>query len=282
VADLDDRHGRVCSFDLDRLPVGSRIVHESGFHGMVRFLAVGRFVCFERFFVHRFPNVPQRHPSYDASGNLETGRCGSLQGLADVLLRTAPSPKAVSALCRPFHGFPAGRAGHALPSAGPSSLHDRRLRSDQAEAVPPREQQETHGKGEEYTSVEVHTLKHIADNPGITVTELARHNGKTKGAISQILKKIEKKGLVCREASNGDNKLPLFLTEKGKELDLAHRNYDMVHAGESMNEVRRLYTPEEMNTAFQVLETWLEVRRQVEEERKKNKIKQNYPVNRKD
>ena len=140
MADLDDRHGRVCSFDLDRLPVGSRIVHESGFHGMVRFLAVGRFVCFERFFVHRFPNVPQRHPSYDASGNLETGRCGSLQGLADVLLRTAPSPKAVSALCRPFHGFPAGRAGHALPSAGPSSLHDRRLRSDQAEAVPPREQ----------------------------------------------------------------------------------------------------------------------------------------------
>ena len=140
MADLDDRHGRVCSFDLDRLPVGSRIVHESGFHGMVRFLAVGRFVCLERFFVHRFPNVPQRHPSYDASGNLETGRCGSLQGLADVLLRTVPSPKTVSALCRPFHGFPAGRAGHALPSAGPSSLHDRRLRSDQAEAVPPREQ----------------------------------------------------------------------------------------------------------------------------------------------
>lgn len=93
MADLDDRHGRVCSFDLDRLPVGSRIVHESGFHGMVRFLAVGQFVCFERFFVHRFPNVPQRHPSYDASGNLETGRCGSLQGLADVLLRASPSPK---------------------------------------------------------------------------------------------------------------------------------------------------------------------------------------------
>ena len=102
MADLDDRHGRVCSFDLDRLPVGSRIVHESGFHGMVRFLAVGRFVCFERFFVHRFPNVPQRHPSYYASGNLETGRCGSLQGLADVLLRASPSPKTVSAFLLTF------------------------------------------------------------------------------------------------------------------------------------------------------------------------------------
>ena len=58
-----------------------------------------------------------------------------------------------------------------------------------------------YGTGEEYTSVEVHTLKHIADNPGITVTELARHNGKTKGAISQILKKIEDKGLICRGES---------------------------------------------------------------------------------
>ena len=31
-----------------------------------------------------------------------------------------------------------------------------------------------YGTGEEYTSVEVHTLKHIADNPGITVTELTK------------------------------------------------------------------------------------------------------------
>ena len=51
-----------------------------------------------------------------------------------------------------------------------------------------------YGTGEEYTSVEVHTLKHIADNPGITVTELARHNGKTKGAISQILKRLRIRG----------------------------------------------------------------------------------------
>ena len=45
-------------------------------------------------------------------------------------------------------------------------------------------------------------IESIVLTEGITVTELARHNGKTKGAISQILKKIEKKGLVCREASN--------------------------------------------------------------------------------
>ena len=46
-----------------------------------------------------------------------------------------------------------------------------------------------YGTGEVYTSVEVHTLKHIADHHGITVTELARDYGKTKGAVSQILKR---------------------------------------------------------------------------------------------
>ena len=48
MADLDDRHGRVCSFDLDRLPVGSRIVNATGINGMLRFLADGRYECLER------------------------------------------------------------------------------------------------------------------------------------------------------------------------------------------------------------------------------------------
>lgn len=124
-----------------------------------------------------------------------------------------------------------------------------------------------YGTGEEYTSVEVHTLKHIADNPGITVTELARYNGKTKGAISQILKKIEDKGLICRGESKGENKCPLFLTEKGKSLDQAHRQFDEEHSGESINQVRKFYSDEEINLAFDVLETWLSVRREVQQRR---------------
>ena len=110
-------------------------------------------------------------------------------------------------------------------------------------------------------------LKHIADNPGITVTELARHNGKTKGAISQILKKIEDKGLICRGESKGENKCPLFLTEKGKSLDQAHRQFDEEHSGESINQVRKFYSDKEINLAFDVLETWLSVRREVQQRR---------------
>lgn len=132
-----------------------------------------------------------------------------------------------------------------------------------------------YGTGEEYTSVEVHTLKHIADNPGITLTELAKDYAKTKGAISQIVKKIENKGLIYREAAlNNDNKFHLYMTEKGNVLDEAHRAYDQVNSGEAMNRVREMVSEEEFNAAFRVLEIWLDVRRDVQQKRLERKKEQ--------
>ena len=120
--------------------------------------------------------------------------------------------------------------------------------------------------------MEVHTLKHIADHHGITVTELARDYGKTKGAVSQILKKVESKGLIYREVDpENDNRYHLFLTEKGKELDEAHRRYDEVGFGESMDIVRERFSEDEVNTAFCVLEAWLDIRRGVQERRNEKK-----------
>ena len=52
------------------------------------------------------------------------------------------------------------------------------------------------GNGKEYSPAEVHMITRIAENPGITVTELARRGNRTKGAISQVVKRLEEKGLV--------------------------------------------------------------------------------------
>lgn len=129
-----------------------------------------------------------------------------------------------------------------------------------------------YGTGDIYTVAEVHTLKYIADNRGITVTQLARDNGKTKGAVSQILKKLESKGLVYREADpENDKRNHLYLTDKGRRLDQAHRQYDTGRFGESMDVVRTRFSQEEIDTTFSVLEAWLEVRRQVQEKRVRQK-----------
>ena len=48
--------------------------------------------------------------------------------------------------------------------------------------------------------------------------------------------KVESKGLIYREVDpENDNRFHLFLTEKGKELNEAHRKYDEIGFGESMD-----------------------------------------------
>lgn len=125
-----------------------------------------------------------------------------------------------------------------------------------------------YGTGAVYTATEVHTLKHIADCPGITVTQLACDYGRTKGAISQMLKKLEEKGLIFREVDpKNDNIAHVYPTPKGERLNCEHQKYDNLRFGDSMDQVRRLYTREEIDMTFSVLESWLEVRRQVQQQR---------------
>ena len=73
---------------------------------------------------------------------------------------------------------------------------------------------------------EVHTIEAIGDNPGINVTELALYLGVTKGAISQVIDKLVKKGLVDKSMpSPGVNEVALNLTEKGTLVHVKHKEY---------------------------------------------------------
>ncbi|WP_076983037.1 MarR family transcriptional regulator [Bacillus siamensis] len=49
--------------------------------------------------------------------------------------------------------------------------------------------------------VEVHTLTVTEENPGITVTEAALKRNRTRGAVSQIISKLEKRDLIIRKKS---------------------------------------------------------------------------------
>lgn len=125
-----------------------------------------------------------------------------------------------------------------------------------------------YGTGEEYSSVEVHLLKAVVDHPGITPSELADFSGRTRGAVSQNLKKLENKGLLSRKTlMDSAGKVQLCVTEKGRELDRQHQMYDAVHFGETMDIVRENFSQEEIDTAFRVLEGWLQARRSVHKKR---------------
>lgn len=76
-----------------------------------------------------------------------------------------------------------------------------------------------HGaKGELYHS-ERHMLDMIAIRPELNITEHAEALGVTKGAISQVVAKLENKSLVKRLKKGGNDKaVYLELTKQGREV----------------------------------------------------------------
>ena len=77
---------------------------------------------------------------------------------------------------------------------------------------------------------EIHTLKNIEDTPGVTVTELAASGRKTKGAVSQIVKKLEKRGYVFRKRYPVDGKRALLhASEEGRRLCRHYKRRDLAN-----------------------------------------------------
>lgn len=75
---------------------------------------------------------------------------------------------------------------------------------------------------------EIHVIMEIARHPGIHAGGLAEILGVTKGAVSEILKKLERKALVVKEIDELNlSRYSLDLTEKGRK---AHSNHMYYHS----------------------------------------------------
>lgn len=117
-----------------------------------------------------------------------------------------------------------------------------------------------YGTGEQVCMVEAHTLKTIAQRPGIGVSELAQIANRTKGAISQTVKKLENMGYIYREVAKSDRRVVgFFPTERGMELDKAHLDYDMSEVEETFGELLKYCSMEEIDTFFKVVDGYLRV-----------------------
>ena len=84
-----------------------------------------------------------------------------------------------------------------------------------------------YGTDEQLFNAEIHMIKAIKENEGLHVTGLANILGVTKGAVSQIIGKLEKKGMILKEKDiDNQSKLILKLTPKG---EIAHANHEKYH-----------------------------------------------------
>ncbi|NDV21416.1 winged helix-turn-helix transcriptional regulator [Desulfovibrio sp. JC022] len=97
------------------------------------------------------------------------------------------------------------------------------------------------GVGVKLYPSEIHTLSAVDQLGGCGVTELARESGVTKGATSQLVSKLVKKGLLLKESDpeNG-SKVILRLTELGKEASDNHYKFHLDHDREFINYIRSM------------------------------------------
>ena len=118
-----------------------------------------------------------------------------------------------------------------------------------------------YGSGEKLYSSEIHTMAFIGTHPDINGTSLAKIMGVTKGAISQVIKKLEKKKLVDRYQNPTNNKeILLRLTKKG-EIDYhGHEAYHAKYDSQWFEALEKI-TPEQiqfLEYLFQEMESTLD------------------------
>lgn len=88
---------------------------------------------------------------------------------------------------------------------------------------------------------EIHTVAKVGDHEGMNVTSLAKQQGITKGAASQMVYKLVEKGLLEKRVSpNSDTEVSLSLTDIGRKAYQAHREYHEQADEEFFNMLRNM------------------------------------------
>lgn len=73
---------------------------------------------------------------------------------------------------------------------------------------------------------EIHTIAAIGRNPEINITHLAEVTGVTKGAISQIVKRLLNKRYIARYNNKNNKEVNLRLSDKGYVIFREHEAFE--------------------------------------------------------
>ena len=115
-----------------------------------------------------------------------------------------------------------------------------------------------YGSNDMLFMAEVHMVQDIGDFEGITITELAHQKGKSKSAISQMIDKLNQKGLILKEKHPGGNKqIALYLSDEGKSIYKYHKNLDKKEYKKLLDKLNE-YTDEDFSKVKKLIETLTE------------------------
>ena len=124
------------------------------------------------------------------------------------------------------------------------------------------------GTGHKFYHSERHMLDIVGDDPGLNITEFARTAGVTKGAISQVVAKLERKGAVERFKSGlNDKEIRLRLTRLGEQIYTHHQQVNATSINLLWRELKK-QSDNEIQCVLRIF-GWLEMH--LDESRKKRR-----------
>jgi DNA-binding MarR family transcriptional regulator len=96
--------------------------------------------------------------------------------------------------------------------------------------------QKSFGTGEMMSHSEIHLIEIIGDTQDLSVTDISRHIGITKGAVSQSLKRLEKKGFTTKKIDPENlSRSIVLLTSKGQTAYWSHKHWHETMDGGFLN-----------------------------------------------
>lgn len=114
-----------------------------------------------------------------------------------------------------------------------------------------------YGCEDKVTMIEAHTVTMVNDHPGITISQLAAHYNRTTSAVSQLVTKLEKKGLLTRKMVSNLKNIHLYTTSAGDSLSQTHKYYDSYEVNNTLDTLLEQCTPEEVESFFKVLQEYI-------------------------
>ena len=114
-------------------------------------------------------------------------------------------------------------------------------------------------------------LRHIAENPGITLTQLSSLMLTDKSNITRLIKSVETEGLVCKQKHETDGRaISLFLTNYGRD-----RVSEAAHAHDNFTSERFSPIHEQANG---ILNELVEIKVMLENQLDPRNVNPNLPV----
>ncbi len=114
-----------------------------------------------------------------------------------------------------------------------------------------------YAEGISITTVESGLLFYIANNPGVTNAVLAKQFGRTKGATSQIIKKLESSGLIIREQNPKDAKsFNLYPSLEANKIIQAINEYDLTNPNSMLQRLFEQCSISDIQTFFRMVDLY--------------------------